>query len=138
MWDDQPTHDQAYSKLLPRIHDGAIVLLHSTSRTNAEILDDLLTKWEGMGYTFASLNELPGSEHTAQAGQTLSCSSGFSHSLLSCFMPLQVVIDPQNRRGRRSSEVKPLIPTCSGKNKKARNRCGFRASYGCGSRDLNL
>ena len=57
--DDQPTHDQAYSKLLPRIHDGAIVLLHSTSRTNAEILDDLLTKWEGMGYTFASLNELP-------------------------------------------------------------------------------
>ena len=57
--DNQPTAEQAYSKLLPRIHDGAIVLLHSTSRTNAEILDDLLTKWEGMGYTFASLDELP-------------------------------------------------------------------------------
>ncbi len=57
--DDQPTPEQAYSKLLPRIHDGAIVLLHSTSRTNAEILDDLLTKWEQMGYTFASLDELP-------------------------------------------------------------------------------
>ena len=59
--DDQPTPEQAYAKLLPRIHDGAIVLLHSTSRTSAEILDDLLTKWEEMGFTFASLDQLPGS-----------------------------------------------------------------------------
>ena len=57
--DDQPTAEEAYTKLLPRIHNGAIVLLHSTSETNAEILDDLLTKWEEMGYTFASLDELP-------------------------------------------------------------------------------
>ena len=57
--DDQPTPEQAFSKLLPRIHDGAIVLLHSTSRTNAEILDQLLTRWEDMGYTFASLDQLP-------------------------------------------------------------------------------
>ncbi|MDE6997278.1 MAG: delta-lactam-biosynthetic de-N-acetylase [Oscillospiraceae bacterium] len=56
--DNQPTAEQAFSKLLPRIHDGAIVLLHSTSSTNAEILDKLLTKWEDMGYTFKSLNEL--------------------------------------------------------------------------------
>lgn len=62
--DDQPTAEAAYAKLLPRIHDGAIVLLHSTSRTNAEILDDLLTKWEEMGYTFASLDELPQPSHT--------------------------------------------------------------------------
>lgn len=58
--DNQPTAQQAYDKLLPRIHDGAIVLLHSTSRTNAEILDELLSKWEDMGYRFASLEELPG------------------------------------------------------------------------------
>ena len=57
--DKQPTHEEAYGKLLPRIHDGAIVLLHSTSRTNAEILDDLLTRWEDMGFSFASLDELP-------------------------------------------------------------------------------
>lgn len=57
--DSQPSPEQAYAKLLPRIHDGAIVLLHSTSRTNAEILDDLLSKWEAMGYTFRSLNDLP-------------------------------------------------------------------------------
>ena len=57
--DNQPSAEEAFSKLIPRIHDGAIVLLHSTSRTNAEILDELLTKWENMGYTFASLEELP-------------------------------------------------------------------------------
>lgn len=62
---DQPTAEQAYAKLLPRIHDGAIVLLHSTSATNAAILDELLTKWEDMGFTFASLDELP---DTAAAG----------------------------------------------------------------------
>ena len=57
--DDQPTAEEAYAKLLPRIHDGAIVLLHSTSATNAAILDELLTKWEDMGYQFASLDQLP-------------------------------------------------------------------------------
>ena len=59
--DDQPTAEQAYAKLLPRIHNGAVVLLHSTSRTNAEILDKLLTTWEEMGYRFASLEELTAS-----------------------------------------------------------------------------
>lgn len=60
-WDNdkQPSHDFAMEKLTSRIHNGAIVLLHSTSKTNAEILDELLTKWEEMGYHFASLNDLP-------------------------------------------------------------------------------
>lgn len=56
---DQPTHEEAFEKLLGRIHPGAIVLLHSTSKTNAEILDELLTRWEDMGYTFKPLAELP-------------------------------------------------------------------------------
>ena len=56
--DAQPTPEQAYSKLLPRIHNGAVVLLHSTSKTNAEILDNLLTKWEDMGYSFAPIDAL--------------------------------------------------------------------------------
>ena len=55
---DQPTKEEAFDKLLTRIHPGAIVLLHSTSATNAEILDELLTKWEEMGYTFHALSEL--------------------------------------------------------------------------------
>lgn len=55
---DQPTKEEAYDKLLPRIHSGAIVLLHNTSKTNGEILDELLSKWEEMGYTFKSLSQL--------------------------------------------------------------------------------
>jgi peptidoglycan-N-acetylmuramic acid deacetylase len=58
--DSQPTHEEAFDKLLKRVHPGAVVLLHNTSKTNGEILDELLTKWEGMGYTFKSLDELPG------------------------------------------------------------------------------
>lgn len=56
--DNQPTKEQAFDKLLPRIHNGAIVLLHSTSSTNAQILDELLTKWEQAGYRFGNLKEL--------------------------------------------------------------------------------
>lgn len=56
--DDQPTHEEAFDKLTTRVHPGAIVLLHNTSQTNGEILDELLTKWEGMGYTFKPLSDV--------------------------------------------------------------------------------
>ena len=56
--DKQPTKEEAFKKLLGRIHPGAIVLLHSTSRTNGDILDELLTKWEEMGYSFGNLSDL--------------------------------------------------------------------------------
>jgi len=59
-WDNdkQPSADEAFSKLLPRIHNGAVVLLHSTSATNAAILDELLTRWEQMGYRYGEIAEL--------------------------------------------------------------------------------
>ena len=56
--DNQPDPQEAIVKLTKRIHPGAIVLLHSTSSTNAQILDELLDKWEEMGYSFHSLHEL--------------------------------------------------------------------------------
>ena len=56
--DQQPSREEAFQKLLSRIHPGAVVLLHSTSSTNASILDELLTKWEEMGYRFGSLDQL--------------------------------------------------------------------------------
>ena len=56
--DKQPTQQEAFDKLLTRVHPGAIVLLHNTSKTNGEILDELLTKWEEMGYEFGTLEEL--------------------------------------------------------------------------------
>jgi len=56
--DAQPTREQAFSKLLPRTHPGAVVLLHSTSQTNAEILDELLAKWKEEGYSFGTMEAL--------------------------------------------------------------------------------
>ncbi len=56
--DAQPSKEEAFDKLLGRIHPGAIVLLHNTSKTNGEILDELLNKWESMGYQFSSLKDL--------------------------------------------------------------------------------
>ena len=55
---DQPTAEEAFSKLLPRTHNGAVVLLHSTSKTNAAILDELLLRWEEQGYRFGTVEEL--------------------------------------------------------------------------------
>ena len=56
--DKQPTPQSAFDKLLPRMHPGAIVLLHSTSRTNSEILDEFIKKLQTDGYTFKTLNDL--------------------------------------------------------------------------------
>lgn len=56
--DDQPSHEEALEKLMGRVHPGAVVLLHNTSKTNGEILDEVLTKWEEMGYTFRPLSDL--------------------------------------------------------------------------------
>lgn len=56
--DDQPTKEQAFEKLLPRIHPGAVLLLHSTSKTNAKILKELITEYKGLGYEFKSLDDL--------------------------------------------------------------------------------
>lgn len=59
-WDTekQPSRSDALGKLTSRIHSGAVVLLHNTSQTNGEILDELLTRWEELGYRFAPLSEL--------------------------------------------------------------------------------
>lgn len=56
--DKQPSKEEAFEKLTGRIHPGAIVLLHSTSQTNGEIMEELLSKWEEMGYTFKPLSDL--------------------------------------------------------------------------------
>ena len=56
--DKQPGRQESIDKLTSRVHPGAIVLLHNTSSTNGEILDELLTRWEEMGYSFRPLSEL--------------------------------------------------------------------------------
>ena len=59
-WDTkkQPTREYAFEKLLPRLHPGAILLLHSTSATNAEILHDLIAECRKLGYEFKGLEDL--------------------------------------------------------------------------------
>ena len=56
--DAQPSKKQAFDKLLPRIHPGAILMLHSTSATNAEILEELILKYKEMGYSFRCITNL--------------------------------------------------------------------------------
>ena len=56
--DAQPDPQSSKEKLLSRTHDGMVLLLHSTSQTNVQILEDLLTHWTQMGYRFAPISEL--------------------------------------------------------------------------------
>ncbi len=61
-WDNnnQPSRDYAMKKLLDNTHNGAVILLHPTSATNAEILGDLVREWKRQGYRFGTLYELCG------------------------------------------------------------------------------
>lgn len=61
--DEQPSREEALEKLTGRIHPGAVVLLHSTSKTNGEVLDELLGEWEKMGYSFRPLSDQIGRAH---------------------------------------------------------------------------
>ncbi len=56
--DGQPTREEALQTLLPRTHKGAVILLHSTSKTNAKVLGELIERWKTEGYTFGTLDEL--------------------------------------------------------------------------------
>jgi len=56
---EQPTHEFAKKRIMQRTHNGGIILLHAVSKTNAEILDDVITQWESQGYVLKSLDELP-------------------------------------------------------------------------------
>ena len=70
---DQPTREEALEKMVPRIHPGAIVLLHSTSATNAQVLDEngnIVFYGLGSCYSYYdnSLNQLPEHVFVAKRG----------------------------------------------------------------------
>ncbi len=56
--DNQPSDEAAFEKLLPRTHNGAVILLHATSETNARILGTLIDRWTEQGYRFGTLDGL--------------------------------------------------------------------------------
>lgn len=58
-WDNcrQPDPEKAKKKILDNTHDGAVILLHPTSKTNAKILGELIKEWRSMGYELCSLED---------------------------------------------------------------------------------
>lgn len=59
-WDNtrQPNKERAIKNIVENTHSGAVILLHPTSSTNAEILPELIAIWKSEGYTFGTLDEL--------------------------------------------------------------------------------
>ncbi len=59
-WDNQkqPSADAAKKKIFDNIHNGAIILLHPTSSTNAAIMSDVIRTLKADGYRFGTLDEL--------------------------------------------------------------------------------
>ncbi len=59
-WDNnkQPGRDYAIKKITENTHNGMVVLLHPTSATNADVLDELITYWKQENYRFGTLDEL--------------------------------------------------------------------------------
>ncbi len=59
-WDNknQPSAADAMEKLTSRMHNGAVILLHPTSSTNAQILGDFIRRLKEDGYRFGTLDEL--------------------------------------------------------------------------------
>ena len=55
--DKQPDESQAKQKILNNVHNGEIMLLHGNSKTNTNILSDIIKEIRNMGYEFKSLEE---------------------------------------------------------------------------------
>lgn len=62
-WDNlkQPSCEEAKNKLLSNVHNGAVILLHPTSSTNAAILKEVIQTLKSQGYRFGTLDELTSS-----------------------------------------------------------------------------
>lgn len=56
--DQQKGADYAYNQILARMHPGAIILMHSISKDNAECLDKLIPELRNEGYEFKSVQYL--------------------------------------------------------------------------------
>lgn len=54
----QPSKEYAFNKIISKTHNGAIILLHAVSKTNTEILEDLILKWKEEGYEIKSIEEI--------------------------------------------------------------------------------
>ena len=55
--DSQPSNDEAMNKIISNLHNGEIMLLHATSKTNAEIMTEMIQEIKKQGYEIKSINE---------------------------------------------------------------------------------
>ena len=57
-WDDSKQGRVEYGKkkILDNLHNGCVLLLHSTSKDNSQILEEVIIEARKMGYEFKSLN----------------------------------------------------------------------------------
>ncbi|WEG12287.1 delta-lactam-biosynthetic de-N-acetylase [Pullulanibacillus sp. KACC 23026] len=55
--------DYAYKSIMRRIHPGAIILLHTVSKDNADVMPRLIDDLRKQGYEFGSLDDLMLSQH---------------------------------------------------------------------------
>ena len=55
--DNQGREEYAKSKIYDNLHNGEIMLLHATSKDNANILDEVIKEIKNQGYEFKSLDE---------------------------------------------------------------------------------
>ncbi|MBB6455389.1 peptidoglycan-N-acetylmuramic acid deacetylase [Salirhabdus euzebyi] len=57
-WGSEKGWQTAYQSIMDHIHPGAIILLHATSKDNAEALSHLIDELRKRGYGFKSLDDL--------------------------------------------------------------------------------
>ena len=55
--DNQPDETLAKQKILDNVHNGEIILLHGNSKTNTNILGDVIKEIKNIGYQFKPLDE---------------------------------------------------------------------------------
>ena len=55
--DKQPAKDEAKKKIISNLHNGEIMLLHATSKTNSEIMADMVDEIRKEGFEIKSLDE---------------------------------------------------------------------------------
>lgn len=58
-WDEKKQGREEYGKkkIMDNLHNGEIMLLHATSKDNANILEETIKDIKGQGYEFKSLDE---------------------------------------------------------------------------------
>ena len=55
--DNQPLEEEAIEKIMSNLHNGEVMLLHGTSKTNAGIMNEIIHKVREAGYEWKSINE---------------------------------------------------------------------------------